>query len=165
MEEMVGATLAFARDENADEPSRPIDLAALMETITADARDMDQAVSLNAAENLTVQMRPRTFKRAIVNIIDNAVRYGGGAEIDVSRDRDEAVIRIADHGAGVPEGERENVLRPFYRCEGSRSRDTGGIGLGLSIASDTISAHGGKMALSETPGGGLTVEIRLPVAI
>jgi signal transduction histidine kinase len=165
MEEMVGATLAFARDENADEPSRPIDLAALMETITADARDMDQPVSLITAKRLTVQMRPRTFKRAIVNVIDNAVRYGGGADIDVTRDHDEAVIRIADHGPGIPLSERESVLRPFYRCEGSRSRDTGGIGLGLSIASDTISAHGGKMALSETPGGGLTVEVRLPVAV
>jgi signal transduction histidine kinase len=144
MEDMVGATLAFARDENADEPGRP---------------------SLTTAESLTVQMRPRTFKRAIVNIIDNAVRYGGGAEIDVGRDRDEVVIRIADHGPGIPESERENVLRPFYRCEGSRSRDTGGIGLGLSIASDTISAHGGKMALSETSGGGLTVEVRLPAAV
>jgi hypothetical protein len=132
---------------------------------------MDQQVSLhpasgpNGAGSLPVLMRPRTFKRAIVNIIDNAVRYAGGAEIEVSRDRDEAVIRIADHGPGIPEAERENVLRPFYRCEGSRSRDTGGIGLGLSIASDTISAHGGKMALSETPGGGLTVEVRLPASV
>jgi len=165
MEDMVGATLAFARDENTDEPSRPIDLAALMETIAADASDMDQPVGLTTAGSLPVQMRPRAFKRAIVNIIDNAVRYAGRTEIDVSRDRDEAVIRIADHGPGVPESERENVLRPFYRCEGSRSRDTGGIGLGLSIASDTISAHGGRMVLSETPGGGLTVEVRLPAAL
>jgi signal transduction histidine kinase len=163
MEEMVGAALAFARDESADEPSRPIDLAALMETITADARDMDQPVSLAAAGSLTVLMRPRALKRAIVNIVDNAVRYGGRTELTLGRDHDEAVIRIVDHGPGIPESERENVLRPFYRCEGSRSRDTGGIGLGLSIASDTISAHGGKLALSETPGGGLTVEVRLPV--
>jgi len=162
MEEMVGATLAFARDENADEPSRPLDLAALMETIAADARDMDQPVTLTACPSTTVLMRPRALKRAIVNIVDNAVRYGGGAELSLTRDRDEAVIRIADHGPGIQAAERENVLRPFYRCEASRSRDTGGIGLGLSIASDTISAHGGRMALSETPGGGLTVEVRLP---
>jgi signal transduction histidine kinase len=171
MEDMVGATLAFARDENADEPSRPIDLAALMETIAADARDMDQPVSLApaggpvGAASLTVQMRPRAMKRAIVNIVDNAVRYGGPTELSLVRDRDEAVLTIADHGPGIPEAERENVLRPFYRCEGSRSRDTGGIGLGLSIASDTISAHGGKLELSETPGGGLTVEVRLPAGI
>ena len=74
------------------------------------------------------------------------------------------MIRIADHGPGIQATERENVLRPFYRCEASRSRDTGGIGLGLSIASDTINAHGGKLALSETTGGGLTVEVRLPVS-
>jgi signal transduction histidine kinase len=161
MEDMVGAALAFARDESTDEPSRPIDLAALMETIAADARDMEQPVSLTAAGSLTVLMRPRAMKRAIVNIVDNAVRYGGRTELSLARDRDEAVIRVIDHGPGIPASERENVLRPFYRCEGSRSRDTGGIGLGLSIASDTVSAHGGKMALSETPGGGLTVEVRL----
>jgi signal transduction histidine kinase len=121
-------------------------------------------VRLTTDGSLTVQMRPRALKRAIVNILDNAVRYGGGAQMTLARDHDEAVLRIADHGPGIPEAERENVLRPFYRCETSRSRDTGGIGLGLSIASDTISAHGGKMALSETPGGGLTVEVRLPAA-
>ncbi len=162
MEEMVGATLAFARDENADEPTRPIDLAALLDTIAADARDMDQPVTLAPCPSTTVMMRPRALKRAIVNIVDNAVRYGGSAELSLARDGDEAVIRIADRGPGVPSAERENVLRPFYRCEGSRSRDTGGIGLGLSIASDTVNAHGGTMALSETDGGGLTVEVRLP---
>ena len=164
MEDMVGATLAFARDENADEASRPLDLAALLEAVAGDARDMDQPVTLAACPSTTVLMRPRALKRAMVNIVDNAVRYGGGAELSLSRDRDEAVIRIADHGPGVPAAERENVLRPFYRCEASRSRDTGGIGLGLSIASDTVNAHGGKMALSETPGGGLTVEVRLPAS-
>jgi signal transduction histidine kinase len=164
MEDMVGATLAFARDENADEPSRPLDLAALLDTIAADARDMEQPVTLAACPSATVLMRPRALKRAIVNIVDNATRYGGKTELSLTRDRDEAVIRIADHGPGIPADERENVLRPFYRCEGSRSRDTGGIGLGLSIASDTINAHGGKLVLSETPGGGLTVEVRLPAS-
>ena len=162
MEDMVGATLAFARDENADEASQPLDLAALLDTIAADARDMEQPVTVAACPSTTVLTRPKALKRAIVNIVDNAVRYGGGAGLSLTRDRDEAVIRIADCGPGVPAAERENVLRPFYRCEASRSRDTGGIGLGLSIASDTINAHGGKMALSETPGGGLTVEVRLP---
>ena len=123
---------------------------------------MDQPVSLTTSGSLTVQMRPRALKRAIVNILDNAVRYGGPTELSLTRDRDEAVLCVIDHGPGIPVAERDNVLRPFYRCEGSRSRDTGGIGLGLSIASDAINAHGGKLALSETPGGGLTVEIRLP---
>jgi signal transduction histidine kinase len=162
MEDMVGATLAFARDENADEASQRLDLAALLDTIAADARDMEQPVTLAACPSTTVLMRPRALKRAIVNIVDNAVRYGGAAELSLSRDRDEVVIRVADHGPGIQAAERENVLRPFYRCEASRSRDTGGIGLGLSIASDTVNAHGGNMALSETPGGGLTVEVRLP---
>jgi signal transduction histidine kinase len=162
MEDMVGATLAFARDENADEASQSLDLAALLEAVAADAHDMDQRVTLVACPSITALMRPKALKRAIVNIVDNAVRYGGAAELSLTRDHDEAVIRVLDHGPGIPAAERENVLRPFYRCEASRSRDTGGIGLGLSIASDTINAHGGKMALSETPGGGLTIEVRLP---
>jgi signal transduction histidine kinase len=107
-------------------------------------------------------MRPRALKRALVNIVDNALRYGGGAQIALGRDGDDAVIQIIDHGPGIPETEREAVLRPFYRCEASRSRETGGIGLGLSITSDIISAHGGTIGLSETPGGGLTVTVRLP---
>jgi signal transduction histidine kinase len=102
------------------------------------------------------------LKRAIVNVADNAVRYGGGAEIALSRTAENAVVRIVDHGPGIPASERENVLRPFYRCEGSRSRETGGVGLGLSIASDIVRAHGGSLVLTDTPDGGLTVEITLP---
>jgi len=163
MEDMVGATLAFAHEESIDEQSRSLDLRVLLDTIAADAREAGQSVSLAPAEPAVTAMRPRALKRALVNVVDNAVRYGGGAEIGLAQDGGDAVITIADHGPGIPEAEREAVLRPFYRCEASRSRDTGGIGLGLSIASDTISAHGGSIALSETPGGGLTVEIRLPI--
>jgi signal transduction histidine kinase len=162
MEDMVGATLAFAREEAIDETSRPENLRELLETIVAEGMEAGLLISLAAGASATVSMRPRALKRALVNLVDNAVRYGGGAEIDLSQSGDEAVIHIVDHGPGVPEVEREAVLRPFYRCEASRSRDTGGIGLGLSIASDTISAHGGAIRLSETPGGGLTVTVSLP---
>jgi signal transduction histidine kinase len=162
MEDMVGATLAFAREEAVDETSRPENLRDLLETIVAEGMEAGLVISLAAGGPAVVPMRPRALKRALVNLVDNAVRYGGGAEIALGQAVDEAVIRIVDHGPGVPEIEREAVLRPFYRCEASRSRDTGGIGLGLSIASDTISAHGGAISLSETPGGGLTVTVRLP---
>ena len=164
MDEMIGATMAFAREENAEEKSEPTDLSRLLTTIADDAIEAGQAVLVTALEPVTVRMRPRAIKRALVNIVDNAVRYGGGAAISLARDGEDVAIRVVDHGPGVPEAEREAVLRPFYRCEGSRSRDTGGIGLGLSIASDTVSAHGGRTILSETPGGGLTVEVRLPIS-
>jgi signal transduction histidine kinase len=163
MDEMIGATMAFAREENAEEKSEPTDLSRMLNTIADDAADAGQPVAVAALEQVTLRVRPRAIKRALVNIVDNALRYGGGAEVSLTREGEDAAIRIIDHGPGVPEAEREAVLRPFYRCEGSRSRDTGGIGLGLSIASDTVSAHGGRMVLSETPGGGLTVEVRLPI--
>jgi signal transduction histidine kinase len=162
MEQMVGATLAFAREEAVDEATQRLDVKALLEMIRDDAGDMGQDVTLKPGDGILVPMRPRALKRAIVNIVENAVRYAGAVELSLERDGEEAVITIADHGPGIPAAERENVLRPFYRCEESRSRDTGGIGLGLSIAADAIASHGGQLALSETPGGGLTVEVRLP---
>jgi signal transduction histidine kinase len=162
MDEMIGATMAFAREENAEEKTELTELDRLLTALVDDAVETGQPVVKAKIEPLTVRVRPRAIKRALINIVDNAVRYGGGAAIGLSEDGDDAVIRIVDHGPGVPEAERDAVLRPFYRCETSRSRDTGGIGLGLSIASDAISAHGGHMILSETPGGGLTVEVRLP---
>jgi signal transduction histidine kinase len=162
MEHMVGAALAFAREDAADEQTRPLDIRALLETIAADAAESGQHVTLAPGDPLAIPMRPRTLKRALVNIVENAVRYADGADIQLAHEGDEAVVRIIDHGPGIPEAERDAVLKPFYRCETSRSRDTGGIGLGLSIASDAVSAHGGRIALMETPGGGLTVEVRLP---
>jgi signal transduction histidine kinase len=162
MEQMVGATMAFAREEAVDEPTQHLNVRALLEMIRDDAADMGQEVTLKPGDGILAPMRPRALKRAVVNIVENGMRYAGAVELDLLDDGDEAVIRIVDHGPGIPTEEREAVLRPFYRCEGSRSRDTGGIGLGLSIAADTVAAHGGRMALTETSGGGLTVEISLP---
>jgi signal transduction histidine kinase len=164
MDEMIGATMAFAREENAEEKSEPTDLGCLLTVIADDAIETGQPVVKANIVPSTARVRPRAIKRALVNIVDNAVRYGGSATIGLARDGDDAVIRIVDRGPGIPAAERDAVLRPFYRCEASRSRDTGGIGLGLSIASDAISAHGGRMILSETPSGGLTVEVRLPAS-
>ena len=162
MEEMVGATLAFAQEESVDEPSQRLDLRALLDAIAADAAAAGADLALAPGDGVTAPMRPRALKRALVNIVDNALRYGGGAAVTLAAQAEEAAILVVDHGPGIPEAEREAVLRPFYRGEGSRSRDTGGIGLGLSIASDIISAHGGTILFSDTPDGGLTVEVRLP---
>jgi signal transduction histidine kinase len=164
MEEMVGAALAFARDQVVDEKSVPVDLAELLASVLADAHAAGQPVGLMQPDRLLARVRPRSFKRAVVNIVENAVRYGGSAEIAARRDGDEIEIRVVDHGPGIPVSERDDVLKPFYRCESSRSRETGGIGLGLSIAADTIRAHGGRILLRDTSGGGLTVELRMPAA-
>ena len=164
MEEMVSAALTFARDQAVDEKSEIVDLAELLHSVLTDAHAAGQAVGLMQPAALPARVRPRSLKRAVVNIVENAVRYGGSAEISARRDGDEIEISIVDHGPGIPAAECDDVLRPFYRCETSRSRETGGIGLGLSIAADTIRAHGGRILLSDTHGGGLTAELRLPAA-
>jgi signal transduction histidine kinase len=158
MDQMIQVTLAFAREDNASEPSEVFDLRDLMRSI------VDEDARTQAAmppEPVAVQARPRALKRAIVNIVENAARYADGATVELRQEEQDVVIAIVDHGPGIDPAERENVLQPFYRCETSRSRDTGGTGLGLTITNDIVRAHGGTMALSETPGGGLTVEIRL----
>ena len=163
MDHMIGATLAFAREDSAAEPTAVIDLEELLRRIAADAADAQLPILFAPSGPILARVRPRALKRALVNIAENAARYGGGGTMTLRRDGEEIVVAVVDHGPGIPEQERENVLRPFYRGEASRSRDTGGTGLGLAIANDIVRAHGGRVVLLETPGGGLTVEVRLPL--
>src|SRR5690606_36717572 len=106
--------------------------------------------------------RPADIRRALRNIIDNAVQHGGGAALALESRGDGHRIRIVDHGPGIEEGAREQMFEPFVRGEASRSRETGGIGLGLAIARDIIRVRGGDVLLESTPGRGLTVIRDLP---
>lgn len=101
---------------------------------------------------------------AMDNLVGNALRYGGAAEITVRDTPAEVRIEVRDHGPGLPEAELERVLAPFYRVEGSRHRDSGGVGLGLSIAHDIVQRHGGRLWLRNAPGGGLLASVALPRA-
>lgn len=167
MEQMIAATLAFARDDAAAEPASPIDLAALCRTVAdeaADARpELADAIAFDGPERLTVRARPIALKRAIANLVSNALAYGGAARLTLSS-REGGVVRLAveDDGPGIPEAELEAVFAPFKRLEASRNRETGGTGLGLTIARNILRAHGGDVVLANRREGGLRAVASLP---
>lgn len=158
MEAMIAATLSFARDDATREERRPVDLAALLRGLCD-----DMGGSFVGSDALVVQGRPTTLKRAFANLIDNAVKYGGAARLRLSRSEREALVEIDDDGPGIPEAEQDKVFLPFYRLERSRSRETGGTGLGLAVVRNVVRAHGGDVTLGNRPGGGLTVMVTLPI--
>jgi hypothetical protein len=168
MEQMIAATLAFARDDAAAEPASPIDIAALCRTVAdeaADARpELAEAISYSGPERLVVRARPVALKRAMANLVTNALAYGGAARLTLSPPEGGAVrLAVEDDGPGIPASEMENVFAPFRRLEGSRNRETGGTGLGLTITRNILRAHGGDVTLRNRPGGGLTAVASLPV--
>jgi hypothetical protein len=168
MEGMVNATLAFARDDAAAEPSVPLDLAALCRTVldeAADARPEEDAEGFLYAgpERLTIRARPIALKRALANLVANAANYGGVARVVMSPPQAGQIqLRVEDDGPGIPEESQEAVFQPFRRLEVSRNRETGGVGLGLPIARNILRAHGGDVVLRNRPEGGLSAEVTLP---
>jgi signal transduction histidine kinase len=162
MDAMIEATLKFARDEAVSEPRRPTDLAALVQSAVDDMRDAGLPVTMVAAPPLTYDCRPNALKRALSNLIDNAVKYGKAARVAVNASSNSIEISIEDEGPGIPEAELSRVFEPFYRVDESRSRDTGGVGLGLAIALSVVQAHEGEILLSNRPTGGLRAVIKLP---
>ena len=165
MQSMVEATLAFAREEATEEPARSVDLTALVATIVDDYADLGKDVRFTElTHRLPYRCRPTALKRAIANLINNAVQYGERARVTLSDDGSGPVIAIEDRGPGIPEDQLKEVFKPFVRLETSRNRATGGVGLGLAIARTIALSHGGDLILSNRPSGGLRAEIRLPKA-
>jgi len=168
MEAMINATLAFARDDAATEPSVAFDLAALCQTVLDEAADAapDKAdgIVYEGPERLRAQGRPAALKRALANLVGNALAYGGDARLKLASEADAARISIEDHGLGIPESDLETAFQPFRRLEGSRNRETGGSGLGLTIARDILRAHGGDVTLRNRREGGLQALVTLPAA-
>lgn len=164
MEAMVEGYLAFMRGEG-DEGSQPIDMVMLVERIAANARRQGFAVSLKTPKALVLEIRPNALERAISNFVENARKYAQTAQITVWADDHNgwAAVAIDDDGPGIPEENYEDVFKPFHRLETSRSRKTGGIGLGMAIAQDIILSHGGRIFLDRSPLGGLRVVIHLPL--
>jgi signal transduction histidine kinase len=162
MDSMIEATLKFARDEAISEPRRPTDLAALLQSIVDDMHDAGLSVTMAPAPPLTYDCRPNALKRALSNLIDNAVKYGKTAHAAIDATSDSIEIAIEDEGPGIPEAELSRVLEPFYRLDESRSRETGGVGLGLAIALSVVQAHQGELLLSNRRSGGLRAVIKLP---
>ena len=163
MDAMVAETLRFARDEAASESRRRTDLTVLLASVIDDAVDMGAPVSMAPAQPIVYECQPAALKRALANLLDNAVKYGKRARAAIQSTLDTVEITIDDDGPGIPEDELSRVFEPFYRVEGSRSRDTGGIGLGLAIASSVVQRHGGQLRFSNRAEGGLRARIILPI--
>ena len=154
--------LLLARLGRADRPAERIDLYALLISVVEEFEDMGEPVVLLEGQRLAAPIHLTWTKRAVRNLVSNALRYGGSAEIALYRDGDEAVISVEDMGPGIPEDRIAEMLEPFTRGEGSRNRVTGGAGLGLTIARAIAEQHGGRLVLSNRESGGLRAELRVP---
>ncbi len=162
MEQMTEATLAFAQDEARSENSRMVDLAALLDSLCEDCTDLGMKVTFDGANRTPYSCRSVSLKRAIRNLIENAVTYGLRARVSLQTSPTEFRILIHDEGPGVSERDFERVFHPFVRLEESRSHSTGGIGLGMSIARSIVRNHGGDITLANAREGGLVVTVHLP---
>ncbi|MDL2357075.1 MAG: ATP-binding protein [Pseudomonadota bacterium] len=162
MQAMVREGLDLARSMDTSETMQPLDFDSLLDSVCSDASDAGQHVALNGRAAMAVLGRPMGLRRALVNLIDNAVKYGQEAVVTVERLAGAARIRIRDAGPGIAPAEQARVFEPFYRIEGSRSRESGGTGLGLTIARNIAEQHGGTIALANHPDGGLEVTLVLP---
>ncbi len=162
MEAMLDAALAFARDETVEEKHEPVDLASMAQALCDNATDAGGTARYRGPDRLVLHCPPAAIRRALANLIDNAIAYGREAEVEVSEDIENVRVVVADRGPGIPEAQREAVFEPFRRLETSRSRDTGGTGLGLSIARTAIRRCGGDITLGDRAGGGLEATVTLP---
>ncbi|MDZ7663351.1 ATP-binding protein [Thiohalophilus sp.] len=161
MQELAISTLDFVRDVDSSEQREPLDIVALLETIQHDREEMGQKITVEGSAD-PYPVNFSAFRRCMENLIDNAVNYGYEARVSVHDEPGCLVLRVVDSGPGIPEAQLQHVTEPFYRVEKSRSRETGGVGLGLSIARNIVDSHGGEMTLRNHPKGGLEIVIRLP---
>jgi signal transduction histidine kinase len=161
MSAMVGGALNMFKGLTDSEATQPVLVDEFLATLKSEYEELGYEVRLEGRSNGPIQARPRALKRCISNLLHNAVQYGKRATIHI-QDARELTVAIRDEGPGIPEADLEKVFEPFYRLEGSRSRDTGGSGLGLSIARDIAQAHGGSIRLRNVDGGGLEALLTLP---
>lgn len=162
MEAMVFSALAFLREDADTEEAKVVNLSAIFDTICNAAADAGHRAEYVGESYLPFRGRPLALKRSLTNVIQNAILYGGGALVRARSSDHEIRIEIDDEGPGIPPAEQDRVFEPFYRIEGSRSRETGGSGLGLAVARSVIRAHGGDIELSNREVRGLRVTITLP---
>jgi signal transduction histidine kinase len=159
---MIDQTLAFARDDAHREPRKLVDLGVLVEDVCEDAADAGASVSYAGPRGVNVCCRPMALSRAVANLVDNAVKYAGAAHVCLLYGPDRVAILVEDGGPGIPPDECEKVFAPFYRLERSRNADTGGAGLGLSVARMIAREHGGDITLANRGNRGLCARVELP---
>ncbi|RYD80220.1 MAG: HAMP domain-containing histidine kinase, partial [Verrucomicrobiaceae bacterium] len=164
MKAITEASLAFAREEASAGDTRTVDLNALLGSQCDDLQLLGWKVEFSGEDTLPWRFRPDALRRAVRNIIENAVRYGGVARVSTRSGAGVLEIIVDDDGPGIPEQDLERVFTPFVRLEGSRNRSTGGTGLGLPIARSILRNHGGDLILENRQGGGLRAVMQLPGA-
>jgi two-component system, OmpR family, osmolarity sensor histidine kinase EnvZ len=162
MEHMIEGYLAFARGEGSEAIS-PTRLNDILGEVVAQSHRQDAKIKLHCEEEITLPLRPNAFKRCLTNIVENALRYGENVSLRAARRGGVVEITIDDDGPGIPEDQREEVFRPFFRIDKSRNPETGGVGLGMTIARDVARSHGGDISLGSSPAKGLRVRLRLPL--
>lgn len=162
MRAMLDASLSFARDDTAEEPRTSVDLSSLLQSLCDDLADAGGKVAYDGPARLPYWSQPVAMRRAFANLVGNALKYGGEADVSAAGGEGAVMVEIADRGPGIPTAMREQVFAPFFRLEASRSRETGGTGLGLSVARGIVRRHGGDITLHDREGGGLLVRVTLP---
>ena len=164
MQRMTEDALAFIREDMRKEETRTVDLHALVDSVAADLADLGHDIEVADSERVLAVCRPATLRRALRNLLENAAAYGGRATVRIERDDEEIRVVIEDEGPGIPEADLGRVFEPFVRLEASRSRDTGGSGLGLASARSIVRGHGGDIVLANRAEGGLRAAVALPGA-
>ncbi len=164
MQDMVREGLELARSLDVPEAVQTVDLDALIGSVCADLADAGMDVTAEGRTSASVRANATALRRCLSNVIENAVKYGGYARVGARRQGGQVRITVRDGGPGIPEGELEKVFEPFYRLEVSRSRETGGTGLGLPIARNIAARLGGALTVRNHPEGGLEAELQLPVS-
>jgi signal transduction histidine kinase len=163
MERMVRESLGLFAGLNADEPRAPLDVNRLLRTLQQEFAELGRKLMIEGQSRSPIEAHPLALKRCLTNLADNAVKFGGSAVVRIEDDGERVVLSVLDEGPGLPEEALERVFEPFTRLEGSRSRSTGGTGLGLGIARDIAQLHGGTLRLvNRAPGKGLEARLILP---
>jgi signal transduction histidine kinase len=158
---MLDATLTYLNEQRTSEALQYFDVQALIESLTENAQDNGDDVQ-SSGQCRPLKAQPMALRSCLNNLIDNALRYAGHARIEIEDSPVHLQVRVIDNGPGIAENLREAVFEPFYRLEGSRNRNSGGVGMGMTIARDAARRMGGELTLEETPGGGLTAVLDLP---
>jgi signal transduction histidine kinase len=165
MEDMIDSTLEFLKSGESTEPRRLVNLSSIAETCVDDARDAGRNIEFAGTDRLSVEGQHLALKRVVGNLVGNALKFAATVRVE-ARSRDGlAELVVLDDGPGIPEDRLDSVFDPFVRVETSRSKETGGVGLGLTIARSTARAHHGDIVLANRPEGGLVATLRLPIAL
>jgi len=162
MEHITNATISFAKQDSWSEKRRQVDLAALIDSLCQDLSDIGLAVESQLNDKISYSCRPIALRRAFSNLIENGVKYGEAVAVKIIEETDQIKIIISDQGPGIQQEQQKRLFEPFERLEESRNHQSGGLGLGMTIALTIIGGHGGAITLHNRPSKGLDVVVVLP---